>query len=108
MSDEPIVITKKSTIGEIFSQYRETQPVFLKYFGSGCFTCLGSMTEDIVFGAMMRNAEPQQIIDALNEAIKNGAEGSTLLLGFFMLFINSINSRAIGHLIRNYFFKRLI
>ncbi|KHE90692.1 MAG: hypothetical protein SCABRO_03570 [Candidatus Scalindua brodae] len=47
MSDDPIVITKKSTIGEIFSKYPETEPVFMKYFGSGCFTCPGSKTEDI-------------------------------------------------------------
>ena len=53
MSDEPIVITKKSTIGEIFSKYPETEPVFLKYFSSGCLTCHGSKTEDVAFGAMM-------------------------------------------------------
>lgn len=75
MSDEPIVITKKSTIGEIFSKYPETEPVFMKYFGSGCFTCPGSKTEDVQFGAMMHNVDPQQIIDELNEAIQKGAEG---------------------------------
>ena len=48
----------------------------MKYFGSGCFTGPGSKTEDIAFGAMMHNVEPQQIIYELNEAIKNGAEGS--------------------------------
>ena len=47
----------------------------MKYFGSGCFTGPGSKTEDIAFGAMMHNVEPQQIIYELNEAIKNGAEG---------------------------------
>ena len=75
MSDEPIVITKKSTIGEIFSKYPETEPVFMKYFGSGCLTCPGSKTEDVQFGAMMHNVDPQQIIDELNEAIKKGAGG---------------------------------
>ncbi len=75
MSDEPIVITKKSTIGEIFSKYPETEPVFMKYFGSGCFTCPGSKTEDVQFGAMMHNVDPQQIIDELNEAIQKGAGG---------------------------------
>jgi len=47
----------------------------MKYFGSGCFTCPGSKTEDVQFGAMMHNVDPQQIIDELNEAIKNKAEG---------------------------------
>ena len=75
MIDEPIAITEKSTIGEVFSKYPETEPVFQKYFGSGCFTCPGSKTEDIAFGAMMHNVEPEEIIDELNEAIKKGAEG---------------------------------
>ncbi len=75
MSNEPIVITKKSTIGKIFSKYPETEPVFKKYFGSGCFSCTGSKTEDYAFGAMMHNIEPEKIIDALNEANNKGAEG---------------------------------
>ena len=75
MSDNDIVITKKSTIGEIFTKHPETEPVFLKYFGSGCFTCPGSKTEDVQFGAMMHNVEPQQIIDELNEAIQKKADG---------------------------------
>ncbi len=75
MSENAIEITKKSTIGEVFSKYPVTEPVFQKYFGSGCFTCPGSKTEDIAFGAMMHNVEPEEIIDELNEAIKKGAEG---------------------------------
>ncbi len=75
MSDDTMVITKKSTIGEVFSKHPETEPVFRKYFGSGCFTCPGSKTEDVQFGAMMHNVEPQQIIDELNEAIQKKAEG---------------------------------
>ena len=50
-------------------------PVFQKYFGSGCFTCPGSKTEDIAFGAMMHNIEPEKIIDELNEAIKKKTAG---------------------------------
>lgn len=75
MSDDTIEITKKSTIGEIFTKYPETEPVFKKYFGSGCFTCPGSKTEDIAFGAMMHNMEPEKIIEELNEAIRKKAEG---------------------------------
>ena len=74
MSDNTIEITKKSTIGEIFSKYPETEPVFQKYFGSGCFTCPGSKTEDIAFGAMMHNIEPEKIIEELNEAINKKPE----------------------------------
>ena len=73
--EEDIIITKKSSIGEIFTKYPETEPVFKKYFGSGCFTCPGSKTEDIQFGAMMHNIKPEKIIEELNDAIKKKKEG---------------------------------
>ncbi len=73
--EEDFKITKKSSIGEIFTKYPETEPVFQKYFGSGCFTCPGSKTEDIQFGAMMHNISPDKIIEELNEAIKKKKEG---------------------------------
>ncbi len=73
--EEDFKITKKSSIGEIFTKYPETEPVFQKYFGSGCFTCPGSKMEDIAFGAMMHNISPDKIIEELNEAIKKKKEG---------------------------------
>lgn len=73
--EEDFKITKKSSIGEIFTKYPETEPVFQKYFGSGCFTCPGSKMEDIAFGAMMHNIQPDKIIEELNEAIKKKKEG---------------------------------
>ncbi len=73
--EEDFKITKKSSIGEIFTKYPETEPVFKKYFGSGCFTCPGSKTEDIQFGAMMHNVTPDKIIEELNDAIKKKKEG---------------------------------
>lgn len=75
MSEEDFEITKKSTIGEVFKKYPETEPVFEKYFGSGCFTCPGSKMEDIAFGAMMHNISPDKIIEELNEIIKKKREG---------------------------------
>ncbi len=73
--EEDFKITKKSSIGEVFTKYPETEPVFQKYFGSGCFTCPGSKMEDIAFGAMMHNIPPEKIIEELNEAIKKKKEG---------------------------------
>ncbi len=73
--EEDFKITKKSSIGEVFTKYPETEPVFQKYFGSGCFTCPGSKMEDIAFGAMMHNISPDKIIEELNEAIKKKKEG---------------------------------
>ncbi|HHT9119699.1 MAG TPA: DUF1858 domain-containing protein [Candidatus Hypogeohydataceae bacterium YC41] len=62
-------ITKKSSIGEVIKNYPEAEPVLKKYFGSGCFTCPGSKMEDIAFGAMMHNMDPEVIIKELNDAI---------------------------------------
>lgn len=73
MGEEPLKITKKSSIGEVFTKHPETEPVFQKYFGSGCFTCPGSKMEDIAFGAMMHNIAPEKIIDELNEVIQKKA-----------------------------------
>ena len=63
-------ITKKSSIGEVIKNYPETEGVLKKYFGSGCFTCPGSKMEDIAFGAMMHNMDPEVIVKELNEAIE--------------------------------------
>ncbi len=73
--EEDFKITKKSSIGEVFTKYPETEPVFQKYFGSGCFTCPGSKMEDIAFGAMMHNIQPEKIIEELNDAIKKKKAG---------------------------------
>ena len=63
-------ITKKSSIGEVIKNYPETEGVLKKYFGSCCFTCPGSKMEDIAFGAMMHNMDPEVIVKELNEAIE--------------------------------------
>ncbi|MFQ5956456.1 MAG: DUF1858 domain-containing protein [Candidatus Brocadiales bacterium] len=67
-------ITKKSSLGEVIEKYPETEEVFKKYFGSGCFTCPGSKMEDIAFGAMMHNMDPEIIVKELNDAIEKAAK----------------------------------
>jgi hybrid cluster-associated redox disulfide protein len=64
-----IKITKKSSIGEIIKNYPEAEPVIKKYFGSGCFTCPGSKMEDLAFGAMMHNMDPEIIVKEINDAV---------------------------------------
>ncbi|MEK7242496.1 MAG: DUF1858 domain-containing protein [Planctomycetota bacterium] len=64
-----IKITKKTSIGEIIKNYPEAESVVKKYFGSGCFTCPGSKMEDLAFGAMMHNMDPEVIVKEINEAI---------------------------------------
>ena len=62
-------ITKNMTIGEVLEKFPATEPVFMKHFGNGCFTCPGSKTEDIAFGATMHGLDAETIVNDLNEAI---------------------------------------
>ncbi|MCF6148818.1 MAG: DUF1858 domain-containing protein [Candidatus Kuenenia sp.] len=70
MSETKPKITKKTSIGDVIQHYPETEPVIKKYFGAGCYTCPGSKTEDIAFGATMHNVDPEVIIKELNEIIE--------------------------------------
>jgi len=70
---EEFKITKKTSIGEVIKRYPEAEPVIKKYFGAGGFTCPGSKTEDIAFGAIMHNVSPDVIIKELNEVISKKA-----------------------------------
>ncbi|GJQ24032.1 MAG: hypothetical protein HBSAPP01_18220 [Candidatus Brocadia sapporoensis] len=70
MTEDIKKITKKTSIGEVIKQYPETEAVVKKYFGAGCFTCPGSKTEDIAFGATMHNIDPEVIIKELNDVIE--------------------------------------
>ena len=63
-------ITKKTSIGDVIQNYPEAESVVKKYFGAGCYTCPGSKTEDIAFGATMHNVDPEVIIKELNEIIE--------------------------------------
>lgn len=68
MSEE--AVTKNMTIGEVMEKYPETEEVFMKHFGNGCFTCPGAKTEDIAFGATMHGKDADEIVNDLNAAIK--------------------------------------
>ncbi len=70
MTEQAKKITKKTSIGDVIKQHPEVEPVVKKYFGAGCFTCPGSKTEDIAFGATMHNVDPEVIIKELNDVIE--------------------------------------
>ncbi|MBI5599751.1 MAG: DUF1858 domain-containing protein [Deltaproteobacteria bacterium] len=61
-------ITKTMSIGEVVQKYPATEKVFMKHFGSGCFTCPGAKSEDIAFGSMMHGKDVEEIVRELNEA----------------------------------------
>ncbi|MHC4278269.1 MAG: DUF1858 domain-containing protein [Planctomycetota bacterium] len=67
-----IKINKEMTIGEVIEKYPSTEKVFVKYFGSGCFTCPGAKMENIAFGATMHGVDADTVVKELNEAAGEG------------------------------------
>ncbi len=56
-------------IGEVLAAHPETEAVFRKYYGSGCFSCPGQKTETIKQSAMIHNVDLDQLLDELNRAV---------------------------------------
>jgi hypothetical protein len=55
-------------LGEILAAYPETEKVFRKYFGGGCFSCPGQATESVKQSALMHNVSEMQLLSDLNRA----------------------------------------
>ncbi len=55
-------------LGEILAAYPETEKVFRKYYGDGCFSCPGQATESVKQSAMMHNVSEKQLLAELNRA----------------------------------------
>jgi Domain of unknown function (DUF1858) len=55
-------------LGEILGTYPETEKVFRKYYGDGCFSCPGQATESVKQSAMMHNVSERQLLAELNQA----------------------------------------
>jgi hypothetical protein len=53
-------------LGEILAAYPETEKVFRKYYGDGCFSCPGQATESVKQSAMMHNVSEKQLLTELN------------------------------------------
>ena len=62
-------ITSKDVIGDILARHPATEPVFRKYYGAACFSCPGQATETIRQSAMMHNADEEQLLRELNDAL---------------------------------------
>jgi hybrid cluster-associated redox disulfide protein len=63
-----VTIGADHILGEILSAYPETEKVFRKYYGDGCFSCPGQATESVKQSAMMHNVSEQQLLSELNRA----------------------------------------
>lgn len=60
-------VTKDSIIGDVIKDNPAASKVIEKYFGGGCFTCLGIRVESISFGSMMHNIDPEKVVKEINE-----------------------------------------
>jgi hybrid cluster-associated redox disulfide protein len=63
-------------LGEILSTYPETEKVFRKYYGDGCFSCPGQATESVKQSAMMHNVNERQLLAELNQAAAGGGHST--------------------------------
>ena len=61
-------IGENHILGEILAAYPETEKVFRKYYGDGCFSCPGQATESVKQSAMMHNVSEKQLLTELNRA----------------------------------------
>ena len=61
-------IGENHILGEILAAYPETEKVFRKYYGDGCFSCPGQTTESVKQSAMMHNVSEKQLLSELNRA----------------------------------------
>jgi hypothetical protein len=63
-----VTIGADHILGEILAAYPETEKVFRKYYGDGCFSCPGQATESVKQSAMMHNVSERQLLSELNRA----------------------------------------
>ena len=61
-------IGENHILGEILAAYPDTEKVFRKYYGDGCFSCPGQATESVKQSAMMHNVSEKQLLTELNRA----------------------------------------
>ncbi len=61
-------IRPDSVLGDILAAYPETEKVFKRYYGAGCFSCPGQATESVKQSAMLHNVNEKEILADLNRA----------------------------------------
>lgn len=70
MEERKQPITKDMTIGQVLKDYPQTEKVFEKFFGPGCFTCPGAIMESIDLGAVLHGLEVEDVVRELNQAVE--------------------------------------
>lgn len=64
------IIAKKMKIEEVIKKYPETVEVFEK-FGIHCIGCIAASFESIEQGAKAHGINPEELVEELNETVKN-------------------------------------
>ncbi|MEW6487611.1 MAG: DUF1858 domain-containing protein [Thermodesulfobacteriota bacterium] len=70
-SGGPAPIRADQVLGDILAAHPETEGVFRKYYGSGCFSCPGQATETVKQSAMIHNVDVKKLLEELNRAAKS-------------------------------------
>jgi hybrid cluster-associated redox disulfide protein len=65
-------VTSDSIIGDVIRDVPGAVDIIRKYFGDGCFTCPGINVEQLSFGAMMHNVDPDRLVAEINALNANG------------------------------------
>lgn len=61
-------IRPENILGDILAAYPETEKVFKRYYGAGCFSCPGQATESVKQSALLHNVSEKEILEELNRA----------------------------------------
>lgn len=68
--------TPKTNIEELLDEVPQAAKVIEKYFGTGCFDCPGIKMENLEFGAMMHGADVKEMVEEINNLIKEDNSGN--------------------------------
>lgn len=63
--------TKSTIIKDVLEAHPETETVFRKHFGDGCFSCPGQAFETIAQSALMHDIDPHKLLDDIHRAIRS-------------------------------------
>lgn len=69
-SGGPAPIRADQVLGDILAAHPETEAVFRKYYGSGCFSCPGQATETVKQSAMIHNVDVNKLLEELNRSVR--------------------------------------
>lgn len=63
-------VTEQTSINDLLRKCPESEVVFRRHFGEGCFNSPGTKLETVSFGAAMHGMEPGPIVKELNKVLE--------------------------------------